>query len=140
MDPSRAALIRCTLSKVQIALPRGALAAGRWGAPGLGGLLGVFTAGGRSGLEFAKYNHEDLPPKFECTSVIYSYTSFGANIAPGRTSCSLKPVVRGLMIDRHGLERSSRNGTGRWDAEPTVLAWRGVPQQYWLPAVQGSNG
>jgi hypothetical protein len=106
----------------------------------LGGLLGVFTAGGRSGLEFAKYNHEDLPPKFECTSVIYSYTSFGANIAPGRTSCSLAPVVRGLMIDRRGLERSSRNGTGHWDAQPTVPAWRGVPQQYWMPTVQGSNG
>jgi hypothetical protein len=37
-----------------------------------------------SGSDFAKYNHEDLTPKFEYTSMIYSYTSFGANIAPRR--------------------------------------------------------
>jgi hypothetical protein len=62
-----------------------------------------------SGSDFAKYNYEDLTQKFECTSMIYSYTSFGANIAPRRTpfplsaprTCSMVPV---LVIDRHGLE------------------------------------
>jgi hypothetical protein len=44
-----------------------------------------------SGSDFAKYNHEGLTPKIEYTSVICSYTSFGANIAPRRTSFPLVP-------------------------------------------------
>ena len=44
-----------------------------------------------SGSDFAKYNHEVLAPEFEWTSLIYSYTSFEANIAPRRTPFPLVP-------------------------------------------------
>jgi hypothetical protein len=43
-----------------------------------------------SGSDFAKYNNEDLTPKIEYTSMVYSYTSFGANIAHRRTPISVK--------------------------------------------------
>jgi hypothetical protein len=44
-----------------------------------------------SDSDFAKYNNEDLTSKIEFTSMIYLYTSFGANIAPRSTPFPLVP-------------------------------------------------
>lgn len=61
-----------------------------------------------SGSDFAKYNHEDLTPKIEYTTMIYSYTSFGANIALPPHPISIGASARAVpALASTGMEHCS---------------------------------